>query len=259
MSTSLEEIIKSIAEKMKIDFEYLTKQIKHPELKGRARENVMKDFLKTYLPPALGVESGEIISSNGNVSKQLDIVIFDKSRSPILIRKDEVHVFPVESVYAVIEVKSNLNSHELEDCIEKIESVKKMSKEAYVKQKGDIIYTANLYGKEFEYFPTLGFVFAFDSIKLGTLRERLNKKTSEKDFEHRIDTICVLNKGVITNQTKDKKLNYTPEPGSKLVCIETGNSLLIFYLLLTEILSQTWMLPFRPLLYIEKIEYSKMY
>lgn len=259
MPFSLEETISSIASKMRIDFENL-RQIVHNESKGRAREIVMKHFLKEYIPPALGVESGEIISSNGDVSKQMDIVIFDKLHCPIFIREDEVHIFPIESVFAVIEVKSHLNSSELKDCIEKIKSVKELSKEAYVKQNGAIIHTTNLYGKEFEYFPALGFVFAFDSIKIDTLRQKLDEINSEKsiELEHRVDSICILNKGIISNSTKNGKISHTPEPESKLVSIETKNSLLLFYVLLMAVLNQTWMPPVRILEYVEKIEYSKM-
>ena len=243
MPFNLEQTMDSIASKMRIDFENLTTQIEHRELKGRAREIVMKHFLKKYLPPALGVESGEIISSGGGVSKQMDIIIFDKFRCPILLREDEVHMFPVESVYAVIEVKSLLDSSELEDGIKKIKSVKELSKAGYVKQEGELIHTTNLYGKEFEYFPTLGFVFACDSIKIDMLRQKLNGKNSEMsiELEHRIDSICILNKGVITNRTKDGKISHTPEPESKLVSIETKSSLLLFYVLLMEVLNQTWM------------------
>ena len=257
MPFTLEQTIGSIASKMKIDFENL-RQITHRESKGRAREIVMKHFLKNYLPPALGIESGEIVSSNGGVSKQMDIVIFDKLHCPIFIREDEVHIFPIESVYAVIEVKSHLNSSELKDCIEKIKSVKELSKEAYVKQEGAIIHTTNLYGKEFEYFPTLGFVFAFDSIKIDLLRQKLDELNSEKkiELEHKVDSICVLNKGIITNRTKDGKINHTPEPESKLGSIETENGLLLFYILLMGVLNQTWMPPVRILEYIGKIEYS---
>jgi len=256
---TLKQTISSIASKMRIDFENL-RQITHKESKGRAREIVMKHFLKNYLPPMLGVGSGEIVSADGGVSKQMDIVIFDKLHCPIFIREDEVHIFPIESVYAVIEVKSKLGRPELEDCVEKIKSVKELSKKAYVEQNGVIIHATDLYGKKFGYFPTLGFVFAFDSIKIDTLRQKLDELNREKNIklEHRVDSVCILNKGIITNRTRDGKINHTPEPESKLVSIETENSLLLFYILLMEVLNQTWMPPVRILEYIEEIEYSTM-
>ena len=245
MPLSLEKTMDSIAKKMQIDYESLTKQIEHKGLKGRAREIVIKHFLNKYIPPFLGVESGEIISSKGGVSRETDVVVFDSLRCPIFLREDEVHVFPIESVYAVVEVKSFLNSNELADCVEKIQSVKQMPKLAYFDQAGVIKRGVTLFGREYEYFPTLGFVFAFDSIGLDTLRQNLETMniTGQIGLDERIDTICVLGKGVIANLRKDGQVSCTPEPESKLCRIETGRSLLLFYLLITTVLNQAWMFP----------------
>lgn len=258
MRFDFEETMNSVSLKMKIDFEYLTKQIEHKELKGRAREIVIKKFLAKYLPLSLGVKSGEIVSSNGNVSKQMDIIIFDNLNCPIFLREDEVHIFPIESVYAVIEVKSHLNSEELEDCMEKIYSVKRMPKNAYVKTKDAIINTVNLYGKEYEYFPTLGFVFAFDSMGLKALVEQMDKLNGERniELENRIDTIGVLKKGIITNLRTDGLFGCTPQPESELVGVPTNKSLLLFYSLLMTVLNQVWMPPIQLTEYIKNVKFS---
>lgn len=257
MPLSLHQTMNSIAKKMEIDYENFTKQVEHKELRGRVREIVIKHFLKQYLPPALGVEGGEIVSSRGDVSKQMDVVVFDCFRCPVLIREDEVHVFPVESVYAVIEVKSFLDSNELLDCVDKIYSAKRMPKEAYVEQKG-IVHTTELYGREFQSFPTLGFAFAFDSLELETLTANLAAINSKKNIglEDRIDAICILKKGVIANLTKEGKISHTPEPGAKLCYIETDKSLLLFYLLLTAVLNQAWMPPVKLSEYAQGVEYG---
>lgn len=258
MPLSLDQTMASIAKKMEIDYEGLTKQIEHKELRGRVREIVIKHFLKEYFPPALGVESGEIISSKGDVSKQMDVVVFDRFRCPVLIREDEVHVFPIEGVYAVIEVKSFLDSNELLDCVEKIYSAKRMPKEAYVQQKGAVIHTTTLFGREFQHFPTLGFVFAFDSSGLVTLMGNLATINSKRNIglEDGIDMMCVLKKGVIANRTKEGKISYTPEPESTLCCIETDKSLLLFYLLVMGVLNQAWMPPIKLTEYAQGVEYG---
>lgn len=245
MPLSLEKTMDSIAKKMQIDYENLTKQIEHKGLKGRAREIVIKHFLKAYLPHFLDVESGEIISSKGDVSRETDVVIFDRLRCPIFLREDEVHIFPIESVYAVVEVKSFLNSNELEDCVEKIRSVKQMPKLAYFEQAGVIKQRCIMFGRQYEYFPTLGFVFAFDSIGLDILCENLEmiNSTGQIGLDKRVDTICILKKGVIANLREDGKVSYAPEPGSKLYRIETDRSLLLFYLLMTSVLNQARMSP----------------
>lgn len=135
MPFSLEESFKAVAEKMRVDFEGISKQLEHKGLRGRVREiAVVNELLANYLPKQLGIATGEIVSSEGSVSKQMDIIIFDSFKSPLLLKEGEIHILPVESVYAVIEIKSNLNKAELEDSVEKVLSVKRMLKRAYVEQ-----------------------------------------------------------------------------------------------------------------------------
>lgn len=174
----------------------------------------------------------------------------------ILYQEGGIRVFPIEGVYAVISVKSRLDERELLDCIDNIESVKKMSKSAYTPQIGAIVNTVNLYSKEFEYFPTLGFVFAFDSIGLDEIIKKLYTKNKEKGLliEQQIDTICVLNKGVIFNYSETaKELVATPDSTTKLAHTESNDmALVLFYLLIMHILTQVWMRP------IQMTKYSKI-
>ena len=65
-----------------------------------------------------------IVNAEGRVSKQIDIAIFDVLHSPPLFPHAAGVYVPVESVYAVVEVKTKLNSIELNDAAEKIGSVR---------------------------------------------------------------------------------------------------------------------------------------
>lgn len=183
----------------------------------------------------------------------MDVVIFDGFRCPIFLREDEVHVFPIEGIYAVIEVKSSLDSNALIDCTEKIQSVKRMPKDAYIKQPILNKQICTLFGGKYHYFPTVGFVFAFDSIGLDKLLVELSHIYEDKDIslENRIDTICILRKGIITN-VKEGSLHTTPDPDSRRCFIEEPNkSLLLFYLLVMNVLTQTWMHP------VDVMKYAK--
>ena len=40
--------LEDVAKKLKIDFEGITKQIEHNGVKGSAREDLLKDYLKNY-------------------------------------------------------------------------------------------------------------------------------------------------------------------------------------------------------------------
>jgi hypothetical protein len=113
-------------------------------------------------------------ASKGNVSRQLDVIISDAAKTPLFYRTGEDRVIPVECVYAVVEVKSKLDVHELERAFENMLSVRGLSKTAYYEPNSVIIDTRNLYGCEWTIWPTNYFVFAFDSTDPTRLKDKLD-------------------------------------------------------------------------------------
>ena len=67
--------LEDVAKKLKIDFEGITKQIQHNGVKGSAREDLLKDYLKKLLPEKYSISSGIIIDNNQKQSKQQDFII----------------------------------------------------------------------------------------------------------------------------------------------------------------------------------------
>jgi len=257
-NSSLQRIFEGVGKKLQTDFEFLTSQLSHALSTGEARESTLKELLRQYLPGKLGVDKGIIVSSDGQVSKQIDIVIYDKLNTPLLYCAENLRLFPVEGVYATISVKSKLDSSTLEESVENIRSVKKLSKKAFIEQKGVIIYTTNLYGKELPYFPIIGFTFAYSAIGPKTLKDKLEQLDDAGNPENNIDTICVLNNFVITNQSADGKIIVTKEPNSKRVFIKSeSNSLLLFYLLMMHVLPQSWMVPIKMTEYAQNITFGE--
>jgi len=83
--------------------------LRHPGMKGAAGEEVVRTFLRKYLPSRYRIAQGKVVDHQGNESKQIDVIVIDASTTiPLYI--DEVNiVVPIESVYAVLEVKTGLN------------------------------------------------------------------------------------------------------------------------------------------------------
>lgn len=259
MSADIVSIFEEVANQMRSDLEKARKAIEHSGLKGAAFEETLRGFLRQYLPKTLDVSTGILVDSHGNSSRQLDIIISDSAKTPIFYRSGDVRVTPVECAYAVIEVKANLDSEELEKVFVNMESVRKLKKTAYVTQKGHIVYSSNLYGKEWEIWPTNYYVFAYDSINLNTLAENINYKhiTKEHPPHSRIDTVCVLDKGVIFNRRADGTFCALPDSGSKLCTCETKHSLLLFYTLISTYLNQVRLPHFKFNDYLGKMEFGK--
>jgi hypothetical protein len=107
----LNRYFQSIYDKLEADALLFNRKIPHEGLKGSENEQALADVLRNFLPQKYGLEvNALVIDRNGVVSRQCDIVIFDDVQFPKYFRK----VFPVEIVYAVIEVKTELSKQQVD-------------------------------------------------------------------------------------------------------------------------------------------------
>lgn len=105
--------------------------ITHPGSKGDALENAWIEWLKKYLPNRYSVDKAIVIDYKGNISHQIDIVIYDNWYTPFIFSQNGFHYIPAEGVYAVFEVKPDIQGNVgvqsyIEYACEKIESVRQL-------------------------------------------------------------------------------------------------------------------------------------
>ena len=80
----------------------------------------MQKVLRFFIPGKLDIGKGFVINSNNEVSTECDIVIFDAQASPMIESNELQRFFPVETVAAIGEVKSDLSLRELEKALVKL-------------------------------------------------------------------------------------------------------------------------------------------
>jgi len=97
----------------------------HDGMMGNATEEVWIKLFRKYLPKRYAVDSAKIVDSNGHVSDQIDVVIFDPQYTPAMYG-DKIRYLPRESVYAVFEVKQKVNKANVKYAGKKITSVRKL-------------------------------------------------------------------------------------------------------------------------------------
>jgi hypothetical protein len=150
--------------------------LSHNLSKGEAAEEAFRKFLRSHLPDSLGVTKGQIVDSKGAISRQLDAIVYNKSRTPMLFTSDEgdQQLVPSEGAVAVVEVKTRIEPSMVENIMENMKSVKRLDKSAYFDSKSPIIDTFNLYNSELSIFPTLYFVFAFEGSELYAFRIKIS-------------------------------------------------------------------------------------
>ena len=227
--------LEDIAKKLKIDFDGVTRQIEHNGVKGSAREDLLKDYLRDLLPNKYSISSGIIIDFNQNQSKQQDFIIHDAFNCPSFFKTDSNTILPIESVYATIEIKSTLNYDTLKQSVENIESVRKLHK----------LPNRNIISNNYNEQYPLGFVFAYSSdYSLEQIQMKLFELNKSVDGRHQISIVCVLDKGLIFNVYKDNLTNFTIIPTNDTVLARSDsdieNSLYSFYLLMLQYLDNVY-------------------
>lgn len=107
--------------------------ITHPGSKGDSLENAWIEWLQKYLPNRYSVDKAIVIDNEGKTSHQIDIVIYDNWFTPFIFSQNGFHYIPAEGVYAVFEVKPDIqgsigSQSYIEYACEKIESVRQLKR-----------------------------------------------------------------------------------------------------------------------------------
>ncbi|EAK0440929.1 hypothetical protein IO418_000721 [Campylobacter lari] len=136
MKFSVSDFLRNIGQELVLKFNSASNH-SHPQAIGRARECGVIEKLEALLPSGVGVGSGFVIDLYGGVSKQSDIVIYEKNFASRFIQNnvEDYAYYSCENVLAVGEIKSNVNSNDIKDSIEKLKLVKQIQREK-PKEKG---------------------------------------------------------------------------------------------------------------------------
>lgn len=192
-SMDVRQLFRGISTKLLVDFE-TSAGMNHQGNKGAFRESALREFLSdNRLPARFGLGTGEVVSSFGGVSRQSDIVVYDRLNSIPLLYNESVQVFPIESVYGVIEIKSRLSKEELIKSLDNIKSIKDLV------IGGGAAYSSPMATKAHNDSRPFGIVFAYAlaSNSLESLTENLKDWERENPSKFWPNMIVVLGEGII--------------------------------------------------------------
>jgi hypothetical protein len=101
----------------------------HGTTLGDNDEQQWADILRGFLPERYVVGPVFAVDHHGNQSQQVDVAIYDRNFSPLWFgQKDTTGIVPVESIYAVFEVKPVLDKTYLDYARLKIASVRNLER-----------------------------------------------------------------------------------------------------------------------------------
>jgi len=189
MSHKLRDLFLSLQESLASELRASKVAFSHPGEKGSATEDSWIRFLERHLPQRYRVSKAFVIDVAGEQSEQIDVVIYDWQYTPILYSKENQRLIPAESVYAVFEVKQNINRDHILYAGQKVSSVRKLQRTSK-----EITYAGGKYSPR-PPIPIIGGILAYDSDWTKGFGDSLIKSLESLDELGRIDIGCTVTSG----------------------------------------------------------------
>lgn len=164
--------------------------VDHDGEKGAFREFFLAQLIKPLLPHQFGVGAGVVVAANGEQSRQTDVVIFDRRKLPPILLTGDRGLFPIDSVLAAVEVKSQLKSS---DYPQLVAAARRLAPRDSDNPSGLTIMTRGT-GVNGETKYPLCVAFAYTSDAQRDEFERLEEQCP--GGSHFLRVVCVLDKGL---------------------------------------------------------------
>jgi hypothetical protein len=122
----LHQYYRGITQQLRSEVDFINILFHHQGVKDEGNEAVLRELIKKFIPKRYGIRTGVVIDRLGHQSRRCDIVIYETLLYPSLLALSSVHLFPVDLVYATIEVKTSLDSGTAGEALRNIASVKNL-------------------------------------------------------------------------------------------------------------------------------------
>lgn len=265
MSSIYRDILKTEQQQTIASISQIRHAIPHAGEKGNLVERVFRTQLLKVLPEKVGVSNGFVVDAKDKISKQMDIILYDRINTPRLYTSAGAQLFPVESTFACGEIKTKLDSEKLRDTFDKCQSYKRLSRAAYFTRPNSIIKrTHSLFGREFDHWQSIFFCIAACSIDAESLVSTYKSNVNNEllPIEQRVDTIVALEatgnqSNMLLNGKTDKatsiplnrSINLLPYPDSSICTYRTEEPWALFVMLLLNHMAQAPTEPINMVLY----------
>jgi hypothetical protein len=212
-------------------------------LTGAAGENIVTEWMRTWLPTRIGLRNGAIVSMNREPTTQRDCVLFDQAETPTYRQFGDVDLLPIEGVLGDVEL--NYGEHTgytkvLTDAA-KLTDIGLMARDSF--RRMAVAYShlpmnvnpvtatreqvisglVNHQG-----FPVKPILLVFAEQLEGNLQEcarRVMEHNKAVGVRASVDGIFVLKQGYALHPASDRKgWNTTRQPGDAFACLETTAS-----------------------------------
>ena len=215
----------------------------HAGVKGDATEDNWIDWFRAYLPKRYAVDKAMIVDSNGKYSHQIDIVIYDPQYSYLVFKQGNNLIIPVESVYAVFEVKQNLNKEHIDYAADKAKSVRCLHRTS-----AHIVHAGGSYDPK-ELHEIVAGLLTTRCDWTSKIEESAIKHISECKGDSKLDFVCSISNNTFVMQNNVYVNQRDDTESLKIISCGQSHSLVFFLLNLLKRLQDIGTVP--------AIDYSK--
>lgn len=221
----LSELYCNIQDQMIASLNLSSSAVVHSGTKGDATENDWISFFRSYLPTRYKVDKGIVIDSDGNQSQQIDIIIYDNHYSYFVFHQDDTLLVPAESVYAVFEVKQNLNKEHIQYAGNKAKSVRELHRTS-----APIKHAGGQYPPKELHEIISGLLTTTCDLK-EPIQAKVVEYLNERNRNERLDLVCSINNCTFSVNNNVFLSEYDSEANYEILFCESDKSLI--YLLLS--------------------------
>lgn len=191
--------------------------IEHPGEKGEATELDWRPAIQSFLPERYQVSKASVIDADGNASDVIDVVIHDRHYCPLFFEYGGSRFIPAESVYAVFEIKQDLNKGHVEYAAAKAESVRRLRRtSSQIVERGEQREPRPL-------FRIFAGLLTLESGWNPPLGQPLTEALAGTSEDGRLDLGCALRNGAF-------EASYDEDGTVHLATSEPGAALMFFFL-----------------------------
>lgn len=194
--------------------------ITHNGVMGEVNEHHFIRVLRQYLPRRYCVDQGIVIDCNGVTSDQIDVIIYDPQYTPTLLDQQDHRYILAEAVYAVLEVKPQINKKNLHYAAAKARSVRSLKRTTV-----EIPHAGGTYPAK-PLFPILAGIVAIkaewkDGLQSSTFMKELDLLTGEETLSIGI---------ALEDRAFERKYGFQPDLRHGELCVSQREGSLAWFL-----------------------------
>lgn len=198
MNANLHQARLGVLRAIEARIELINASVGHNLVQGTANEDAVRQLVADTLPDRFGVGTGVIVGVDGRASRQVDIVVFDRTRANYLLH-DDTRMFLADHVVAAIEIKTTFTAALLASALANIGSVKELAVSPQTWTRAETLPgTDQQVHVQYQGTPPLGIVFFFGTAEtagpmvLENHFSDLKRAIDEVDLASQPDFLCSL-------------------------------------------------------------------